>query len=109
MTEEFFQPISECIDGICPVPWVTQEKPPVMKEDLVNHPPHYTEVGGIECIEAIEAQLSTEEYLGFLRGNCVKYLWRWRNKGGVTDLEKSSWYLQRLIETQEKEDQKGCR
>ena len=108
--DEWFEPVStvvdamECPGGVCPVPWATKEEPPVIQEDTVNHPSHYTETGGIECIEAIEAQLTTEEYLGYLRGNCVKYLWRWRNKGGVVDLNKASWYLQRLTETQ---DQNG--
>lgn len=107
---EWFEPVStvvdsmDCPDGVCPVPWATKEEPPVIREDVVNHPAHYVETGGVECIEAIEAQLTPEEYLGYLRGNCVKYLWRWRHKGGVVDLNKASWYLQRLIETQ---DQKG--
>jgi hypothetical protein len=74
----------------------TIEEPPVIQEDVVNHPSHYTD-GGIETIEAIEAQLSQEEYEGYLRGNCVKYLWRWRHKGGVEDLKKCKWYLERLI------------
>lgn len=90
----------ECKDGVCPVPWAVKEATPVVQLDQVNHPPHYTD-GGIETIEAIEAQLSQEEYEGYLRGNCVKYLWRWRNKGGVQDLEKCRWYLDRLIQTQE--------
>lgn len=75
----------------------TIEKSPVIQEDQVNHPPHYTDSGGIECIEAIEAQLTAEEYQGYLRGNCVKYLWRWRHKGGKTDLAKAQWYLDRLL------------
>jgi len=104
--DEWFEPVSTLVDvmdcpgGVCPVPWATKEEPPVIQEDIVNHPAHYAETGGIECIEAIEAQLTNEEYLGYLRGNCVKYLWRWRHKGGVVDLNKASWYLQRLIETQ---------
>jgi hypothetical protein len=65
--------------------------------DVVNHPPHYTE-GGIECIEAIEAQLTAEEYRGYLKGNCIKYLWRERHKGGVESLKKAQWYLNRLIQ-----------
>lgn len=65
--------------------------------DVVNHPPHYTE-GGIECIEAIEAQLTAEEYRGYLKGNCVKYLWRERHKGGVESLKKARWYMDRLIQ-----------
>jgi len=63
----------------------------------VNHPPHYTE-GGIECIEAIEAQLTAEEYRGYLKGNCIKYLWRERHKGSVESLKKAQWYLKRLIQ-----------
>ena len=92
---------TECKDGVCPVPWAVKEEPPVIKEDVVNHPSHYTDAGGIECIEAIEAQLTAEEYQGYLRGNCVKYLWRWRHKGGKTDLLKAQWYLDRLISSEE--------
>ena len=97
---EWFDPVdalSDCPGGVCPVPWAVKEKVPVIKEDQVNHPPHYTDGGGIECIEAIEAQLTAEEYQGYLRGNCVKYLWRWRHKGGKTDLAKAQWYLDRLL------------
>jgi hypothetical protein len=88
--------VSDCPGGVCPVPWAVKEGAPVVQQDQVNHPPHYTD-GGIECIEAIEAQLTTEEYQGYLRGNCVKYLWRWRHKGGKTDLAKAQWYLDRLL------------
>jgi hypothetical protein len=63
--------------------------------DLVNHPPHYQ--GDIECIEAIEAQLTAEEYRGYLKGNIAKYLWREKMKGGTESLEKAQWYLSRLI------------
>jgi hypothetical protein len=66
--------------------------------DVVNHPPHYTAEGGIECIEAIEAQLTAEEYRGYMKGNCVKYLWRERHKGGVESLKKARWYMDRLIQ-----------
>jgi hypothetical protein len=92
---------SECKDGVCPVPWAVKEEAPLVQSDQVNHPPHYTDGGGIECIEAIEAQLTLEEYQGYLRGNSVKYLWRWRNKGGKTDLAKAQWYLDRLLLTEE--------
>lgn len=94
--------VSDCPGGICPVPWAVKEEPPVVSTDLVNHPPHYADQGGVECIEAIEAQLSTEEYQGYLRGNCVKYLWRWRHKGGLEDLKKAQWYLNRLVDTAQK-------
>ena len=65
-------------------------------EDDVNHPAHYTQ-GGIECIDAIKASMTPDEYAGYLKGNIQKYLWRYENKGGVQDLEKAMWYLDRLI------------
>ena len=65
--------------------------------DLVNHPPHYTADGTIECIDAIEAQLTPEEYRGYLKGNIAKYVWRERHKGGPESLKKASFYLDRLI------------
>ena len=67
------------------------------QNDPVNHPSHYAS-GGIECISAIEAQLSPEEFQGYLRGNVVKYVWRWREKGGRQDLQKANWYLTKLLE-----------
>lgn len=65
--------------------------------DMVNHPSHYSS-DGIECIEAIEAQLTKEEYRGFLKGNVAKYLWREKYKGGTESLKKAQWYLTRLLE-----------
>jgi len=87
----------ECKDGVCPVPWATKPYRPELQPDLINHPPHYNDQGGIECIEAIEAQLTPEEFRGYLKGNCAKYLWRERHKGGIESLKKNSWYLDRLI------------
>ncbi len=41
--------------------------------------------------------------LGYFDGNAVKYLSRWRRKGGVEDLRKAAHYIQKLIEIAEKE------
>ena len=100
MPEDLFEPISDCPGGVCPVPWLTKAEPPVIQEDVVNHPSHYTD-GGIECIEAIEAQLTPEEFRGYCKGNCAKYLWREKHKGGTESLKKAQWYLNRLIELDE--------
>lgn len=63
----------------------------------VNSPPHYT-TGKIECIEAIEAMLKPEEYVGYLRGNSLKYRWRFRyKKKPLSDLLKAQWYEERLL------------
>ena len=105
--DEWFEPVSTVVDvmdcpgGVCPVPWATKEEPPVIQEDTVNHPSHYTDGGGIECIEAIEAQLTVEEYRGYLKGNIAKYNWRERHKGGTESLKKARWYLDRLIQLDE--------
>mgnify|MGYP003612750890 CR=1 FL=1 len=65
--------------------------------DPVNHPDHYTS-GGVECIDAIKASLSEEAFKGFLKGNVLKYLWRYEKKAAPKqDLEKASWYLNKLI------------
>ena len=72
------------------------EYPPLA--DAVEHPAHYN-AGGIECIEAIEAALAcqSDPMQAFLTGQVLKYLWFWPLKGGVEDLEKARFYLERLI------------
>ena len=67
--------------------------------DSVNQPPHYQ--GDIECIDAIQASMTNEEFIGYLRGNIIKYNWRYRNKNGVEDLRKAEWYLKKLIQKTE--------
>ena len=69
---------------------------PMREDDVVNKPPHYNK-GSIECINAIEASMTKEEFAGYLKGNVVKYLWRYKDKGKPKeDLDKSNWYLERL-------------
>ena len=64
---------------------------------MVNHPPHYNQ-RGIECIDAIQAASTKEEFEGYLRNNVLKYVWRFRYKDNVKDLNKAKWYLEKLIE-----------
>ena len=70
----------------------------IIEDDAVNNPPHYNK-GGIECIDAIEAMLTHEEFIGYLRGNSLKYRWRFKYKNGIQDLEKAEWYENKLMET----------
>lgn len=72
------------------------EAPVAGVEDFVNHPPHYT-AGGVECIDAIRASMSGDQFRGYVKGCVMKYLWRWERKGGVEDLQKAEWYLKELI------------
>lgn len=65
--------------------------------DVVNHPAHYQ--GKVECIDCLEA--ATEGLNGIeavCTANAIKYLYRWKKKNGKTDLLKSIWYINRLIE-----------
>ncbi len=70
------------------------------KIDMVNNPPHYNK-HGIECIEAIEAALTEEEFKGYIKGNVLKYTWRENYKNKMEDLEKAAWYLNRLLKSRE--------
>lgn len=60
--------------------------------DPVARPRHYTEQE-IECIDAIRAQLSEDEWRGFLRGQVAKYNWRLGRKDApAQDAGKMMWY-----------------
>ena len=67
-----------------------------MTKDNVNSPSHYTQAG-IECIDAIEASMTKEEFKGYLKGNIQKYVWRYELKNGLEDVKKAQWYLNRLV------------
>jgi len=69
--------------------------------DPVNNPSHYNRKG-VEAIDAIEASMSREEFQGYLKGNVMKYIWRYRYKAKpLEDLKKAEWYLKRLIASNE--------
>ena len=64
----------------------------------VERPDHYN-TGAIEAIEAIRASMDADQYFGYLKGNVMKYLWRYDYKDKpVEDLRKADWYLNRLID-----------
>ncbi len=65
--------------------------------DSIN--PRYYIHGNIEVIDIIEGFS-----LGFHLGNVLKYILRAAYKGGIKDLKKARWYLDREIKNQEKND-----
>lgn len=71
-------------------------------EDTVLHPSHYT-TGEIEVIDYIRDKLTTEQFTGFCEGNVLKYVSRWRQKGGLEDLSKAKVYLDWMIQSATKE------
>jgi hypothetical protein len=62
--------------------------------EKVNHPVHYNELAAkcsqcghlIECIDVVR-------HCEFNIGNSIKYLWRFKHKGGIEDLKKAIWYI----------------
>jgi hypothetical protein len=67
-------------------------------DKMVSHPDHYKS-GGMEVIDVIEAL--TKDLSGIEAtdtGNIIKYILRWKKKGGIQDLEKILWYTTHLIE-----------
>ena len=71
------------------------------KGDAVLHPSHYCKDGGVECIDAIRASMTSVAFAGYCKGNVMKYLFRYENKGGIEDLKKAQVYLGWLIEAEE--------
>ena len=62
-----------------------------MTSEAVDYPKHYLQhPSGIECIEVTE-------HMNFCLGNAIKYIWRASYKGGVEDLQKAVWYINREI------------
>ena len=71
--------------------------------DNIN-PDHYKD-SEIECIDAIESSMSQEAFKGYLKGSIIKYVWRYEKKNGLEDLNKARWFLARLIQTKDKQQQ----
>ena len=64
--------------------------------DTVNSPEHYNMLD-IEAINLIEMSMTKEEFLGYLKGNVLKYIIRYKHKGNASeDLDKGKWYLDKL-------------
>lgn len=58
---------------------------------------HYKELA-IQPVEFIHAN-----GIGYMEGNVIKYVTRWRSKGGIADLEKAKHYIELLIELEQKQ------
>ena len=58
---------------------------------------HYVKMS-VQPWQAMEAWMSPEAFVGFLRGNAIKYLARADKKGGAEDLRKARHYIDKLLE-----------
>lgn len=77
---------------------VTNYEPP--QNDLVNHPEHYAH-SNIECIDAMRAAFGTDQLQIYCKITAFKYLWRSDWKGGLTDIKKARFYIEKYIELEE--------
>jgi hypothetical protein len=71
--------------------------------------PNLHQVGGdhyasktVQPWQAMESWMSPEAFSGYLQGNCIKYLARYRDKNGIEDLMKAQHYLAKLLEVESK-------
>lgn len=71
--------------------------------DNVNHPGHYAG-SGMECIEAIRGSMTPNGFQDYCKGNVLKYIWRFRQKGGSEDLRKALVYLEWMIDSASEEE-----
>ena len=71
------------------------------KDNNVNHPSHYNQ-GKIECIDAMESAYGTEAVIMFCMCNAFKYQWRFNKKNGREDILKCQWYQNKMVELQNK-------
>ena len=72
--------------------------PPVNPpKDEINHPDRYAG-GKFECIEVMADVFGKEAVKHFCLLNAFKYIWRQEKKGGVEDVKKAVWYLDKYIE-----------
>lgn len=68
------------------------------KDEMVSHPKHYIR-GGMETIDVITAFTEGLEGIeAYDTGAILKYICRWKQKGGAQDLEKAMWYTRHLID-----------
>jgi len=64
--------------------------------DVIKKPKHYAK-HNIEPIDFI-----TENKLSFCEGNVIKYICRWRDKGGIESLKKAKQYIDFIIDKESK-------
>ena len=91
--------------GLCcfknrPTAWCLEIADKGTQSDMVNKPAHYVK-GDMECIDFIRAIVGDlTPYEAYCLGNVVKYLWRFKDKNGVVDLDKAVRYIEFLKEAQ---------
>lgn len=78
---------------------VTEEVNEAMNKKVdPTNPDHYKNSTSLECIEAMKIIFGVSAVIDFCVCNAWKYIWRWKNKNGIEDLDKAKWYIERARE-----------
>lgn len=84
---------------------VTEEELEAMNDIANRQLSSNRQVGGdhyrqktIQPWTAMESWMTREEFEGYLRGNVIKYIARYKDKNGIEDVYKARHYLERLTE-----------
>lgn len=82
--------------------------PSKSKTEKVNHPSHYGGDTPYETIKVAEAKLTSEEFIGAMKFNVMKYNDRAKSKGEeLENYQKAQFYQNRLVQHVEKRDGKA--
>ena len=79
---------------------ITEKELVDVELNAVNHPSHY-EIGKYECMGVVLETQGEEATKAFYICNAFKYLHRQRRKGGVADIKKAKWCLEKYLELAE--------
>lgn len=74
------------------------------EHDPVNHPSHYCQEGGMECIDEMIAVFGKHAVMNFCLLNVWKYRKRAVFKNGIEDLKKADWYMKKWKELKDDDD-----
>lgn len=83
-------------DYIPPIEYLGADKEQI--KDPIT-PEHYHK-NGFDVFKIMEVKFPRDQIIGFHRGNILKYIIRYQDKGGVEDLKKARRYLDKLIEVE---------
>ena len=84
-----------------------------MKEDIYLHPAKVAQLSAfktqVQGTHYKDMRIQPVEFIhknkiGFCEGAAIKYLCRWRSKGGLNDLRKARHFIDMLIEMEENND-----
>lgn len=75
--------------------------------DNVNHPKHYCRENAMECFDEFVEIHGVDAGIIACKFNIHKYRYRAADKNGMEDLNKSDWYMRKLVELKGKKNEEN--